>query len=283
MSTWTGALLDGTYSATRHLALSLHGSADFQDVWMTMLTAYFDASRMEHKEGSAYAVAGFGSSVDEWLKFEGPWKKVLVQVGIPELHMADVAAKRKEEYRHLTSADYGLLMETLHALLQRHAAVSFARVIEREDVDRLTARGELPFVIAGVEVMRAVHDWRKRRSLRKQATQVVEDIIFDDGDEGKGALVDATPKDIAHPIFRDSRAVVQLQAADWLAWEMARLDLTHQKHRGHGGTKVVAVRGTLWAAARHFPRDWKYYYNGTWVDIFMDQGEASRLPGPLIP
>ena len=274
MSPWTGALRDGeTYSATRHLALSVFG-ADLKDAWMVMvtgLTAYFDVSGKPKEDARAYACAGFAAPVGNWTdKFEPVWLELLAEVGIPELHMTDVRARKKEGFRHLTDEIENHIMNVLADLLKNHAFKSFARVIDGDDLERIRDNGDAPLKVVGVEIMGAVDRWRTKRLKRGKPVgkEPRVEVIFDDGEQGKGALVDAVSG--KYPIFERSIDFPPLQAADWLAWELARLNYEHKKHKGHGGPKPIRVRGPVWHAVRHLPRDWKYYHNGDWVNIFMD-------------
>ncbi len=157
-------------------------------------------------------------------------------------------------------------MLSLHDLLKRHACMSFARVIENADLAPLEAAGVKPLVLAGVACMNAVEAWRHRRNHRLRRADSVS-LVFDGGEEGKGALRDATSEGVARPLFEDSCEATPLQAADWLAWELSRLNRLHIKHRGHGGEIPIAVRGEVWAAVHHLPQDWKYYHKGEWVNI----------------
>jgi hypothetical protein len=233
-----------------------------------MLTAYFDVSGKPDSETHTYAVAGFGSADKEWARFGSAWSPVVQRIGFPALHVTDVASKKKRGFRHMTAEIYGDLMLSLHDLLREHAAVSIVRVIETQDLLAMEARGEKPFAVAGISAVEAAEGWRRRRNKRKRRSDPLR-VVFHHDEVGRGALLDALPANLPIPEFESDPA--PLQAADWLAWEMAPLNLLHKKHRGHGGQKLVAVRGTVWAAIRHFPCDWKYYYQARWVNIMADQ------------
>jgi hypothetical protein len=133
--------------------------------------------------------------------------------------------------------------------------------------------------VAGLSIIEATDKWRQNRLKRGQKVGPAPrvKVVFDDGEQGKGALVDAAPQGQV-PSFEDSKVFLPLQAADWLAWELARLNYVHRKHLGEPA-KLLRVRGTIWHAVHHLPRDWKYYHNGRWLDIVMDQAQARRLRG----
>ncbi|MGH7574553.1 MAG: hypothetical protein ACREM1_05400 [Longimicrobiales bacterium] len=233
---------------------------------MGSLATYFDVSGNAEDSANAYAVAGFGSSDSKWRAFEQAWPAVLQRAGIPALHMTDVANKKKRGFRHITTQIYGELMLSLYQLLQEHAWISIVRVIEGLDLIALASAGKEPLAIAGCSAIEAAAKWNDRRNRRKRRADSLE-VIFHHGESGRGTLLKSISPSFPVPSFRAHTEALPLQAADWLAWEMARLNLLHRKHRGHGGQKIVAVRGTVAAAIRHFPRDWKYYHDGDWIDI----------------
>ena len=187
-------MADGkTYSATRHLALSIVGR-DFTNVWMVAvkgLTAYSDVSGNPKEDARAYACAGFAAPIENWTdKFEPVWRRMLVDVGIPELHMTDVVARKKTGYRHLTDEIYNYVMNVLMDLLQAHASKSFARVIDGDDLQIIRDSGESPLKVVGVEIIRAAEKWRTNRLKRGKPVgpEPRVKVVFDDGEKGKGAL-----------------------------------------------------------------------------------------------
>jgi hypothetical protein len=235
-----------------------------------MLACYFDVSgKQDDPEARAFVVAGFGAPVSSWLALDAPWREMLSRAGICEFHMAAINYHKAKGYDHLTGEAYARLMNEAYPLIQQHVAVSFARVIEWKNLHSLVESGRKPFVVAGLSAMQAAETWRGRRNARNRVNEAFADVIFDDGEDGAGALVDATPPGMVKPIFRPSCLFPGLQAADWLAWELSRLQWKHDKHRESSGVpELVAVRGTMWYAQRELPKDWKYYHEGSWVDIF---------------
>ena len=270
-----------TYSGTRHLALSLFGR-DLSDAWMVMvsgLTAYFDVSGHYSQDHRAFACAGFAAPIEEWTDgFEPRWREVLGHVGIPELHMTDVWKAVQEG--SMSGYNYALLMNTLHDLLKTYASNSFARIIDGEDLDKIVSDGDYPIRVAGVDIMDAVERWRDNRKKKgkKVGPKARVRVVFDDGEADFGTLVDAMPSG-RKPIPDTSLDILPLQAADWLAWELSRLHYTHKKHKQHKAGvrfKPVRIRGPVWAAIRHMPKDWKFYYKGEWINIMMSTKEAEE-------
>lgn len=228
------------------------------------LAAYFDVSGKPNEGARPYAVAGFGSSVDKWEEFSDAWRKILAAFGLRELHMADMISRRhRRDLRHLTDDDYAAIIKSLFVLVECHVCKSIVRVIEGADLAGVRESGAEPLVVAGGSAIQAAYDW----SIKRDRRDVLEAVVFDDGEKGKGALQNTTPAHLPKPEFCNSKLELPIQAADWLAWEVARLDRLHIEHRGDGGMKAVSVRGEVHAAIRHLPRDWKYYHKGSWVDI----------------
>lgn len=273
-----------TYSGTRHLALSLLGR-DLTDTWMVMvsgLTAYFDVSGHYSNEARAFACAGFGAPVENWTEgFEPRWREELQKLGLDELHMTDMWLAVQEGT--LSKIEYARLMLALHDLLKKYAAKSFARVIDGEDLNKILASGDHPIRVAGIEIMDAVENWRENRKKQGKKTGPKErfKVVFDDGEAHFGTLVDAMPSG-RKPVSDNSLDVLPLQAADWLAWELSRLHWEHKRHAGHGGMMPVMVRGEVWHAIHHLPRDWKYLRDGKWINILMPPKEAKAQVRQLL-
>jgi hypothetical protein len=167
-----------------------------------MLSAYFDVSGHVDDDARAFAVAGFAAPDAEWDRFNAAWPDLLRAAGIPELHMAHVAAKKKAGFRDLTGDGYKGLMLDLHDLLKRHASKSFARIIEGDDLEAIRRRGGSPIAIAGAAVIEAVSDWRAKRNSRQHRCDPLTAVVFDDGEKGKGQLLKVAPQCAPCPEFR---------------------------------------------------------------------------------
>lgn len=246
-----------------------------------MLTAYFDVSGKPGDGARAFAVAGFGSSDRKWKKFEKAWLPVLAGAGLDALHMTDLVARKNRHVRHVTDEMYAELITELFLLLERHTAISIVRLIEGDDLAEVKEQGQRPLVLAGLSAMEATAQWQARRNNRKRRCDPLS-FVFHQGEEDKGALIAAAPKSLPAPVFRSTSEAIPLQAADWLAWEMSRLNLLHNRHRGHGGYKPVLIRGEVHAAIRHLRRDWKYYHEGRWVDIIAKPVNIADVLPPAL-
>ncbi len=194
---------------------------------MAIGTAYFDASGK--KESEVLVVAGYLSPISIWLKFEKDWKFCLAWYGISALHMKDFAHSRGgfASWKYNDSLRARFLGDLLR-IIQENVDNSFAcavRMSEYAEVDQQYCLREWahPYAIAGALCIRKVKLWASKYGYDISAI----DHVFEDGDEGKGDLFKLSSTYLSvDPIFKPKKASVVFQAADLIAYEHYKANLT---------------------------------------------------------
>jgi len=220
----------------------LAGLHDHDDLLVTMLTAYYDASGKENL--GHVSVAGWLSTARKWADFQSRWNGVLEHFNIPYFHASsfenskgpfsdwkDDESRRRE------------LIECLATIVRDTALFGVSSTVYYDD---FTAAAELlpdirlqfknAYVLAARDCMKRIdHHARKLRIEGKRASVA---HVFERGDEGMGRLVEMcqkTGEDIPqfHPSTPNANRghVVQLQSADLLAYECFRLAPQSQAER----------------------------------------------------
>ena len=206
-----------------------------------MLTAYFD----EAMEKDFTVVCGWVSDVNGWEGFEVDWNLFLIKYDVPYFHMKEFAhsmgpfAKFKDNStrrrQFLVDAWDIIRSRTLRGFVSGIQEVLFNRVNRSYC---LTETFPSCYALIGREAM----DWANRYSHRAARKEV--ECIFEDGGPDKAGLLyaaDAAPM-VTAPIFNPSRniqdrkkgmrrGVVQLQAADFLAYELRKFWVDHPLYR----------------------------------------------------
>jgi len=203
-------------------------------------TAFFDRSADDGfvAEGGT-VVAGFVSTIEQWALWEKEWKDVLRRFRVPYFHMKEFAPSKKV-FSGTEWADNNYRRDFVAALvgtLKRWAMISVADYMEHQiyrDAKKLTEVEKTfnPFVECGRNCALQVKNFI-RNELR---SGLPISYVFEQGDEGKGMLIDMMLRselpspsfkrprpDPEHPhLDRDDPPMIQLQAADLLAWEIRR-------------------------------------------------------------
>jgi hypothetical protein len=246
------------HTVLEHLGRSICGARYNPDVTFVMLTAYFDEG-VSDREGFL-VVAGWLSDLRDWERFESDWRIFLAQYDVPYLHMKEYSQSKgpfakwegkqwsgtRRNFIHDAAeiisacARWGFISHVSHAV--------FWRTNERY---RLTERFHSPYALAGWSAISLVNDWCERVGNTSDIK-----YVFEDGGPDKGGLVasiEDTPAFLQIPTFESSRDVrlnrkfphgkrglIQLQAADYLAYETRRgiLDL-HDKRPGRKSFRAL--------------------------------------------
>jgi hypothetical protein len=224
--------------AVKALASSLClGEADF----MAMMTVYFDDSGTHHQSDIAVA-ACLVSDVMRWESYESEWNSVLDEAGIREsgFHMAKFVARRSP-FDGWTEDKRDKVIKALIGTIERHVFAGMATAVVKKVYDtyvtgRLRARlGNYHYTFAVQSCLAFVEEWR-RSSVVLEPMQ----YVFDRMGSGKHEIIklfdDIAKREMAVAFgiepngyaFNNKRLVVQLQAADILAWEAYRYARDHQ-------------------------------------------------------
>jgi hypothetical protein len=201
---------------------------------MPSLRIYCDASGHE-RDQSHVVVAGFVSSLGDWLDFEVAWKERLDRDGLPYFHAVDFAHstgpfasgwKDDEARRIRLSADLMGIVQS-HVYRKMASGVSIANLQRHQaSSDTLKALKINAFVLGARTCIADFARW-----CRDERYFPSVGYVFEEGDIGHGALGDLVtshgypPPSFQHKLDRLTptglqKGAVPLQAADWLAYEM---------------------------------------------------------------
>ncbi len=227
--------------ALEHLGRSLLGSRFSGETLFTMVTCYFDEAG-DRQTGWMF-VCGWAASVAEWESFELDWKLFLAKFNVPHFHMKEFTQSKgcyanwKDEAQKRTD-----FLAMGAEIIRAHVRRGFASLVSYEDMDAVDRVYELkkefktPYAFAGRACIALANKWRRTHPEDRNLDM---EYVFEDGAEGKGSLVDAvqaTTPWLPIPSFKPSRntppsprwpdgriGIVQLQSADFLAYELRKL------------------------------------------------------------
>jgi hypothetical protein len=228
-----------------HLAHAISGLSYSLETYFAMLTCYFDEAG--GKDHGFMIVCGYVASVEQWENFEVDWKLFLIKYDVPYFHMKEFAqckgpfAKWKEEkYKSVRAA----FCDHAGAIIYSRVERAFICNISNTAFEAADKRYELseffnsPYALAARMCASRARNWSKRRLDPPEV-----EYVFEDGGPDKGGLIRSMTQlrpRFADPIFRPSRdtkdgrkGLVQLQAADFLAYELRKwqADLTNAPKR----------------------------------------------------
>lgn len=230
------------HSPLRQLALSIWLNHKPSERYMAMFTAYFDSSGKE--SSTTMSIGGFVSDMAKWLRFEKEWYALLDEHGIENpFHMTDFMAAKSDKYRPWKGRWNDFLTPALY-LIKRRINKSFAYVVSLDAVARMHREFVIPsthylatdirrpLALCGMATIHKVISWANAKS---EEGLDIDDlrIVFDRGDEHRGALAAAIRKEYhIEPTFESKEKLPPLQAADIVAWYMAKglRDLHRGRH-----------------------------------------------------
>ncbi len=157
-----------------------------------MLKGAFDAGGSEYDQ-PVLMVAGFVSSAKDWDEFSALWSKRLGEDHLTHFHAVDFAHSR-EEFAHGWKENEPRrqkLLADLMELIRSHAYQKFGSIVVNESFQehvseeikrRFVANA---YVLAGWGCAADMSLWAKREKITKPFR-----LVFEDGDIGKGKLVE---------------------------------------------------------------------------------------------
>lgn len=243
-----------SYSAIEHVAYSVFLNHSPCSRWLAMFTAYFDDSGSPD-DGSALVVAGYVSSIDQWLRFEREWNEILADVSVKRFHMKDFAHSRGE-FEHLKGKESKRrrLIEQLVGTIRVRVRKSFSCVVILKDFRDVDGKYQLreylgnPYSFCGRHCAARVRLWAQHYDYPESQIR----YVFEQGAKGKGELITVMQRDGFPPPIFESKGLAPLQAADFVAWE--HLKATKQAQVGD----VRGFRRSLIELSR-IPHDWGIY------------------------
>jgi hypothetical protein len=188
---------------------------------MAIFSAYFDASGKPNASYRVMTVAGMISSVAKWIRFEIDWNAALSRQHVKIFHMTDFAASEKEfkAWKGDRKRRSEFIAELVR-IIQRHTNKMVVSSVELSGWHSLNGRYALeevfgsPYALCGISAVGEVLRWAGKKSPKTPVQ-----FIFEDGDEGNGALDKRCRREGVNPIFKPKYAVVPCQAADLIAWK----------------------------------------------------------------
>ena len=185
------------------------------------------------------AVCGWVASVERWQKFETEWKAMLTTYAVPYFHLKELAHYKgpygKWQWEGREERD-SLFMEASR-IIRETVELGFLSVVWYDAFRKVNEQFHLkkhqrsPYAIAGRFCIARANEWMKRngRSLREI------EYFFEDGGPDIAGLTDLAKRTgLQNPRFQPSRdtetqgGFVQLQAADYLAYEVRKAVVDHR-------------------------------------------------------
>jgi hypothetical protein len=230
-----------------------------------MLTGYFD----EGKERGFTVVCGWIARVKKWEQFEVDWKLLLSSHNLPYFHMKEfsqsVGPCAKWKNAEGTRRKFlGQAADVIHSTAER----AFICYVNHEAFSRIDKQFGIrsvfrsPYAFAG----RTCVSWANAWSRRLAPSQDVE-YIFEDGGPDKSGLLAVIERhhELSLPIFKPSRDIpgkrgsvrrgaIQLQASDFLAYEIRKFVMDHAKYKSGERTPRKSL-----ALLRTTPADIQFY------------------------
>jgi len=206
-----------------------------------MLTCYFDEAGGDDQKWMI--VAGYVSSVTQWETFESDWRIALSKYDVPYLHMKELAhfkgpfLKWKKE-----SGTRARFLSTAADIINSNVLFGISVTVHYKDFEYanrqydLTSMVSSPYALAGRSCIAEANVVRGKTV----SGSLDMEYIFERGGPDAGGLVNAVMKitpTLPVPIFKPSRnwngqrGVVPLQASDYLAYEISKYVIDHQKYK----------------------------------------------------
>lgn len=194
-----------------------------------MFTAYFDESGT-HSNSPVTVVAGYIATNEQWSEFEREWKEVMQNAGIPFFHMSKFES-RQGEYKNWNSDKRIRIQERLIGIIKRRVRIGFASAIRLSDYSEvMDGRDRIlygsPYAFCLISCMKLVAAWADKYEHQEPIVYVFESGAGCDGEIG-AIFSRSFSKESVRSRYRvgdlafgDKRGIVQLQAADILAYEI---------------------------------------------------------------
>lgn len=265
-----------------------------------MFTLYVDDSGTAPDQKVAIAAAVI-APVPAWRRFEREWRRVMQKEGFKCFHTAECVARNgKSEFGDWDEAKRDRVIRRMKQLIKKYAARVIALAIHKADFDEVVTgevrelAGKSHYTIAVRSLLGDVKRWR---TMREHSVQQIE-YIFDwmepntDGrrEEVEGILCKAHLAQRSLEsfgiyqgfyAFRKRCAVVQLQAADFVAWTY--FQAAKQKYQG---TPIHPIAKETLEYFNTLDRDSGDWFDARiwgkenlrrWVKDIQDNGTIERL------
>jgi hypothetical protein len=197
-----------------------------------MFTAYFDESGT-HTDSSILSLGVYISTNEQWREFEREWREVLDDAGITFFHMAKYES-RHGEYKDWDNEKRVRVIKRLLGIIKRRVRIGIVSCLIYSAYDELIKSDPARLAFFGTPYafnvhmcMKSISIWAERFSLSHFEPVA---FVFENGAGYNGEirrLFDRyvrvrhikTNYRLDTLMFADKREIVQLQAADILAYE----------------------------------------------------------------
>lgn len=238
--------VEGEYNVLEHLGRSVSGASYLPDMLFTMLASYFDEAISEDR--GFITVCGWAATIAQWQQFEYDWRLFLAKYDVPYFHMLEYAHSKgpfKKWHGKKWEGTRKNFMRDAATIVSETAQRGFIAFVDNEIFEtydkayELRSRFNSPYALAGRSCVAMANTWQRTTA----SGQLEMKYVFEDGGPDKGGLISAMqalPPHLPAPIFEpghDSKAskkwpngrkgLVQLQAADYLAYEIRKFVVDH--------------------------------------------------------
>jgi hypothetical protein len=213
---------------------------------MAMFRAYFDASGKENL--GIVTVAGWLAAARSWAAFQERWNAVLSAARVPYFRMSEFAHSTgayKDGWKNDESRRRKLISDLAQVLKDtvEYGVSCSLRYADFKNVDlqyKLTERYGNAYVFAAQDCIARINGHLSKAHPEARRGDV--SYIFERGDDGAGHLVRLAeeagmPIPEFHPSITTTRGgvgAIQLQAADFAAYETYRLGQQYAQFEGRG-------------------------------------------------
>ena len=259
-----------------HIAAAINAPGE---TIFAMLTGYFDDAGGE--DHGYTVVAGWVSTVERWRTFAAQWEQMLTAFQVPWFDMKALSHfngvyagwKAQPEIKN----DF---QSAACRIIAASAAIGFASIVPHAVFARINEDYRAKeyfgneYALAGLTCAIKMRKW----SRKQDAPQPLE-IVFDGGTPKRGKLVDAMRRaDFAEPIFRSPLPkkdglpnIVQLQAADFLAYEVRKVEKDDPNETRAVEDHRISLRKLIWVES-----DWGIYSERTLTETCENIGISKR-------
>jgi Protein of unknown function (DUF3800) len=218
------------YSIAEHIAKAVWLSSYHLENILVLLSAYFDDSGTD-SGNSSLVIAGFASTVEQWILFDRDWLEAQTDFGAPPFHAKffDDARRGHGPYKTWPEAKRRDYLDRLLGIISRRTRKSFATILSKDDFEAVVSANSVlceyyyaPFTFSCVNCIHQVCDWRN-----EYYGNTPLGFFFDEGHKNIGQLREVAKRALLRSDFMiervtsgDDETLPPLQAADLLAFEL---------------------------------------------------------------
>jgi hypothetical protein len=241
-----------------------------------MFTCYFDDAG--NKQDGFTAVAGYISTLERWRSFAEDWALMLAVFRVPEYSMKHLS-HFKSHYKKWTPEIKNAFQSEACRVIAKNTLYQFGAVVRHDLFEKANKDYTLqehvgnPYALAGFTCVYKAMLW----AVKQEPKESIE-FIFDDGTEKRGNLVKLMKAEgYSEPIFRSPvsrgglRAVTQLQAADFLAYEFRKVTIEDPYETRPIEEHRISLRKLIWVKS-----EWSQYTEADLVQTCENHPKIKR-------